>query len=58
MTAAAGFNEDFLDILRALVDSEAEFIVVGAQALALHGVPEQPAPWTFWSGPRRKTRRG
>lgn len=39
MNAATGFNRDFLDILRALVDSEAEFIVVGAHALAVHGVP-------------------
>ena len=39
MTAATGLNEDFLDILRALVASEVEFIVVGAHALAVHGVP-------------------
>jgi hypothetical protein len=39
MTAASGFNEDFLDILVSLVNSGAEFIVVGAHALAVHGVP-------------------
>jgi hypothetical protein len=39
MTADSGFNDDFLDILRALVESEAEFVVVGAHAMALHGVP-------------------
>lgn len=39
MTEAAGFNEDFLDMLRALVDSGVEFIVVGAHAMAVHGVP-------------------
>ncbi|MCP4202682.1 MAG: hypothetical protein GY769_12195 [bacterium] len=39
MTAASGFNEDFLDILHALVDCGAEFIVVGAHAMAVHGVP-------------------
>ena len=33
------FNEDFLDLLRALVDAEVEFVVVGAHALAAHGVP-------------------
>lgn len=39
MTAASGFNDDFLDILRALVESGAEFVVVGAHAVALHGIP-------------------
>lgn len=39
MSAAAGFNQDFLDMLRALVESGAEFVIVGAHALALHGVP-------------------
>lgn len=39
MSAAAGFNDDFLDMLRALVESGAEFMIVGAHALALHGVP-------------------
>ena len=39
MSAAAGFNEDFLDMLRALVDEGVEFIVVGAHAMAVHGVP-------------------
>lgn len=39
MTAASGLNDDFLDILRALVESGAEFVVVGAYAMALHGVP-------------------
>ena len=39
MSAATGFNDDFLDMLRALVESGAEFLIVGAHALALHGVP-------------------
>lgn len=39
MTTEAGFNEDFLDMLRALVQSEVEFVVVGAHAMAVHGVP-------------------
>lgn len=34
-----GFNEDFLDMLRAMVDASVEFVVVGAHALAVHGVP-------------------
>ena len=39
MSPASGFNEDFLDVLRALVEAGAEFVVVGAHALAVHGVP-------------------
>lgn len=34
-----GFNEDFLDLLRALVEAGVEFVVVGAHAMAAHGVP-------------------
>ena len=36
---ASGLNEDFVDVLRALGESGAEFIVVGAHAMAVHGVP-------------------
>lgn len=32
-------NEDFLDLLRALLDAHVEFVVVGAHALAAHGLP-------------------
>ena len=31
-------NDDFADMLRALQDAEADFLVVGAHALAVHGV--------------------
>ena len=41
--AAAGWpgtlNPDFLDLLAALVRAEARFLVVGAHAMAAHGVP-------------------
>lgn len=37
MTTESGFNEDFLDMLRALVRSEVEFVVVGARAMVVHG---------------------
>ena len=39
MTGAHGLNQDFLDILRALDDAQAEYLVVGAHAMAVHGVP-------------------
>ena len=32
-------NPDFLDLLAALVRAEARFLVVGAHAMAAHGVP-------------------
>jgi hypothetical protein len=37
--SVSGLNEDFIDILRALGDSGAEFMIVGAHAMAVHGVP-------------------
>lgn len=39
MSAAAGFGRDFLDILRSMTEAESKFLVVGAHAMALHGVP-------------------
>lgn len=38
MTDRPELNEDFLDLLRAFVDAEVDFLVVGAHALAAHGV--------------------
>lgn len=38
MTDRLELNEDFLDLLRALVHAEVDFLVVGAHALAAHGV--------------------
>ncbi|MGH7390576.1 MAG: nucleotidyl transferase AbiEii/AbiGii toxin family protein [Candidatus Rokuibacteriota bacterium] len=34
-----GLNEDFRDLLVVLADAGAEFVIVGAYALAFHGVP-------------------
>lgn len=39
MSPALGLNDDFLDLLRALVEAEVEFMVVGRYAMAVHGVP-------------------
>lgn len=39
MSVESGLDRDFLDILRALFEAGAEFLVVGAHAMALHGVP-------------------
>jgi len=32
-------NDDFRDLLAALISSGARFLIVGAHALAVHGVP-------------------
>src|SRR5690606_13805331 len=39
VTSLDALNEDFRDLLRTLVAEEAEFVVVGAYALAFHGLP-------------------
>ena len=39
MSIDVGFNDDFLDMLRALHAANVEYVVVGAHALAAHGVP-------------------
>jgi hypothetical protein len=36
---AATLNEDFVDMLHALSDSNVEFLIVGAHAMAAHGLP-------------------
>ena len=41
-------NEDFLDILRALCATGARFLVVGAHALAGHGVPRATGALDLW----------
>jgi hypothetical protein len=57
MNVESGFNDDFLDILRALVESETEFLVVGAHALALHGVPRSTGDLDVWVHPTRENAR-
>lgn len=32
-------NRDFVDLLRAFIDADVRFLIVGAYALALHGRP-------------------
>jgi hypothetical protein len=38
-TEPPAFNDDFRDMLAALIDQGVELIIVGAHAMALHGVP-------------------
>lgn len=44
-------NPDFRDMLSALSDEQAEFLVVGAYAVAVHGVPRATADLDLWVRP-------
>jgi hypothetical protein len=44
-------NPDFIDILAALVANGARFIVVGAHALAVHGIPRATGDLDIWIDP-------
>ena len=41
-------NPDFRDMLSCLIDEEAEFIIVGAYALAAHGLPRATGDIDIW----------
>ena len=41
-------NEDFRDLLAALVAAGARFLVVGAHALAVHGIPRATGHLDIW----------
>ena len=41
-------NDDFLDLLAALLDAGARFVVVGAHAMAVHGVPRATGDLDVW----------
>jgi hypothetical protein len=44
-------NPDFRDILYAFVEEHVEFIVVGAYALAVHGLPRATGDFDLWVRP-------
>jgi len=41
-------NEDFRDLLHALLDTGARFLVIGAHAMAVHGVPRATGDLDLW----------
>lgn len=41
-------NRDFRDIVAALLDAKARFLIVGAHALAVHGVPRATGDLDLW----------
>ncbi len=45
------FNRDFLDMIRALNEAEADYLVVGAHAMAIHGVPRATGDFDIWVRP-------
>jgi len=47
-------NRDFLEMIRALIDADAEFLVVGAHAMAVHGVPRATGDFDIWIRPSRE----
>ncbi len=48
---AQGFHEDFLDLLRALAATNARYLIVGAHAMAVHGVPRATCDLDIWIDP-------
>lgn len=44
-------NEDFLDLLRLLLAAEVRFLIVGAHAMAVHGVPRATGDLDIWLDP-------
>ena len=41
-------NQDFLDLLRAFIDHDVRFLIVGAYALAVHGRPRATGDLDVW----------
>ena len=46
-----GMNRDFVEMLCALTETEAEFLVVGAYAVAAHGHPRATGDLDIWVRP-------
>ena len=44
-------NDDFLDFLRGLLAADVRFLIVGAHALAVHGVPRATGDMDVWIDP-------
>ena len=44
-------NPDFLDLLAALMRADARFLIVGAHAMAVHGVPRATGDLDVWIRP-------
>jgi hypothetical protein len=51
MTEPPEYNADFQDMIAALLDAGARFIVVGAHAMAAHGVPRATGDFDLFIEP-------
>lgn len=58
MAGAAPLNEDFRDMLHSLSGAGAEFVVVEAHALSVHGVPRATGDLDVFVRPSPRTRSG
>ena len=47
-------NKDFLDLIAALLKHRVRFLVVGAHALAVHGIPRATGDLDLWIGAERE----
>lgn len=54
MTALDALNEDYRDMILALCDTGAEFLVVGAFAVSFHGHPRATGDIDLWIRPTRE----
>ena len=50
-------NQDFQDILSAFCDEGVEFLLVGAYALAVHGLPRATGDLDLWIGTKEENPR-
>ena len=48
MSIEQGLNQDFLDVLETFANAQVEFLVVGAHAMAVHGVPRATGDLDLW----------
>lgn len=48
-------NRDFAEMLSALSEAGAEFLIVGAHALAAHGLPRATGDLDIWVRPTGRT---
>lgn len=49
-------NRDFAEMLSALFAEGADFLIVGAHAVAVHGTPRATGALGIWVRPRRRMR--
>ena len=51
MTEEPSFNDDFRDILVALLEAKVDFLIIGAHAMAVHGVPRATGDFDIFLRP-------